>query len=71
MSGCAWHCCPLCGCRHPFKKPADIVHTKDNRDILNANQLGYDVLIIWEHELKDEDAVINKILVFNDKKEVI
>ena len=28
-------------------------------------QFGWDTLVIWEHELKDERAVINRLLEFH------
>lgn len=41
---------------------------KDNElgKIMAYNALGYDCLVIWEHELKDEQAVVAKIQQFRE-----
>ncbi len=41
----------------------DYWHQSDNpQDYINAySEVGWDCLIIWEHELKDKKAIINKI----------
>ena len=31
------------------------------------SQLGYKLLVVWEHELKDQDALLEKIKEFNEK----
>jgi hypothetical protein len=28
------------------------------------NSLGFECLIIWQHELEDEDAIVNKVRKF-------
>lgn len=38
--------------------------------IMAYNSLGYRCLIIWEHELKDEQVVVTKIKQFNGEKGV-
>ena len=57
--GCYWHCCKKC--RHPNR---DKRRQKNVSRIKRFNELGYSVLIIWEHELRHPDSVINKVNKF-------
>jgi len=41
---------------------------KDRERIKAYKKNGYRTLIIWEHELKDEDKILNKMLQFKTKK---
>ena len=47
-------------------------HERDNPQtrIDYFKQFGYDTLIIWEHELKDEESLIKKILKFDGSQEI-
>jgi very-short-patch-repair endonuclease len=40
---------------------------KDNRRLKEYKELGYETLIIWEHELKDIDKLTNRLMEFNNK----
>ena len=40
---------------------------RDKRRLIAYNKLGYFTLIIWEHELKDLEKVISKVIEFNLK----
>ncbi len=67
FNGCVWHCCPECGNeRHPRKTDYNFIRERDLRHIEEANERGYQVLTIWEHELGDEDKIIAKILEFHN-----
>jgi len=50
LSGCYWHACPRCN-------PDGGVHkrqrAKDMRRYTRLWKLGYKVLVIWEHEVKE------------------
>jgi len=65
MNGCVWHCCKQCGLVHPMGRSTKSIRTKDRNAIKYAKVLGYKMLVIWEHELKDEDTLITKIIEFN------
>lgn len=54
--GCFWHCCKKCGHTNRDKR-----HQKDALRINKFKDLGYSVLIIWEHELKKLEMVTKKI----------
>jgi len=54
--GCFWHCCKKCG--HPNR---DKKRQNDALRIGKFKSLGYSVLIIWEHELKELKMVTKKI----------
>ena len=41
---------------------------KDARKLQSYAKLGYSCLIIWEHELEDPEAVIERILEFTEVK---
>jgi len=58
LYGCYWHKCPKCGFGN--KK----IQSKDVERIKNYVQYGYKTLIVWEHELKDLEMLIAKIMEF-------
>lgn len=57
--GCWYHGCPI---HHPEKT----VHWQDTEigKKVIFSRYGFQTLVIWEHELKDENAVIDKIVQF-------
>lgn len=57
LFGCYWHSCPICG----FDK---IKKKNDKRIHQDYAKLGYDCLVIWEHELKDKSLLTDKIKTF-------
>lgn len=67
LHGCAWHCCESCHSKHPMGKNESIIREQDAKHIINAKYLGYRVLVIWEHELSNEEALISKIKQFNEE----
>ena len=60
--GCYWHCCKK---HFPDVVDRDLIIEKQyNKDASRINKfknLGYSVLIIWEHELKCPERVLKKI----------
>lgn len=61
LDSCFWHGCPL-HCRQPktrteywTKKIANNI-ARDHRQSQELHRLGWAVVRIWEHELKQEDA---------------
>jgi hypothetical protein len=66
LNGCAFHCCPVCGLHHPFKVSDEKVREQDRKNLESAKKLGYEVLIVWEHELNNLDNVAQKIGLFNE-----
>jgi DNA mismatch endonuclease, patch repair protein len=67
VDGCFWHRCPKCQRRMPKAREA-YWREKIEGNVLRAkrvhrslHRLGYKVLRVWEHELRDLDAVAKKI----------
>lgn len=67
VNGCFWHMCPQC-CRLPATKKQywhTKIETNAKRDKLaykTLRELGWSVIVVWEHELKtDVDKVINQL----------
>ena len=52
-------------CSHIGKKRPEVIE-RDKRRLTTYKEYGYKTLIIWEHELKNTDRIINKILKFNE-----
>jgi len=57
--GCYWHCCKKC--KH---KDRGNQRQKDASRISKFKKLGYSVIVVWEHELDDIDAVKNMLIRF-------
>ena len=74
VHGCFWHGHIGCG---RSKRPAsnsDFWNAKlsenvkrDHRDILSIRQAGYEVLVVWECELKNEASLLRKLSHFLPK----
>jgi len=62
LFGCYWHKCQQCGFGNGKKV--------DNRKLKVYKKYGYKTLIIWEHELKQPEQVIAKIMEFNLKEKI-
>ena len=66
IDGCFWHSCPLCG-RMPksrvdfWKAKIEGNKARDESVTLQLLSCGFDVLRIWEHELK-EDAWLGRLI---------
>jgi len=61
LFGCFWHACSICYPNHPEKEET---HKHDEERIKLFKNNGYDVLIIWEHELEYEEKVKERITHF-------
>ncbi len=66
IDGCFWHCCPKCGNMPANNRKFWVEKLGGNkrRDrkvnrILSSD--GWSVLRIWEHELRNKEAVIAKV----------
>lgn len=65
FNGCYFHNCPIC---YPNGGRDNTINGfKESQERINYfKQYGWETLIIWEHELKNKNAVIDKILEFHD-----
>lgn len=61
MFGCFWHNCSFCG----FKKDSNRERIDQEKQAM-YNRMGYKLLVIWEHELKKEKEVVEKIARFEN-----
>ena len=58
LHGCYWHSCPSCG------RGTGTIQAIELQDSLPYEQLGYDCLIVWEHELDDYAELKHKVRGF-------
>lgn len=63
FNGCHWHGCSIC-------YPQKYIENDTRNNIKPYIGLGYKVLVIWEHELLDEENVVNKIRDFCGAKRI-
>jgi replication factor C small subunit len=61
VNGCWWHVCPTCGIEPKYEKQRRNMK-KDLRHVARLEAMGYKVVVVWEHELKDERAVQEQVL---------
>lgn len=61
VNGCWWHVCPNCGTVPRYEKQRKNME-KDHRQFDELERLGYKVVVIWEHELTDENLIRDKVL---------
>jgi len=61
LLGCYWHGCPECG----FEGVGNAVraHELDERSE-RFKKFGYEIIYVWEHELKDESKLREKIVEY-------
>jgi very-short-patch-repair endonuclease len=65
--GCIHHCCERCNVvRSVYRKEmtASDLRERDERRINRCKELGWTILIVWEHELKDVERIKNRIIEF-------
>ena len=66
IDGCFWHCCPKHG-RRPSSNRSywlpklKMNQSRDRRVDRELRTNGWKVVRVWEHELKDEGRVVNRI----------
>ena len=66
IDGCFWHCCPKCGNmpannREFWKKKLNGNKKRDRKVNRQLSAEGWNVLRIWEHELKSSDLILKKL----------
>lgn len=73
--GCKWHCCSACGCEnsHPRRAINDDVKKHDADRINGIENLGWQVLVVWGHELNDIESLKQKLLnfLYNPNSEIV
>jgi DNA mismatch endonuclease (patch repair protein) len=76
VRGCFWHLCPTCRVGKEIKTNATYwvakISMNVDRDLANElawRDLGFEVVVVWEHEIRrDVAAVINRIKEQLDKE---
>lgn len=61
VHGCWWHVCPTCRIAPRYVKQRRNME-KDLRHISRLEAMGYKVVVVWEHELKDEKTIQEQVL---------
>ncbi len=61
VHGCWWHVCPTCGVIPKYEKQRRNME-KDHKHITELEEMGYKVVIVWEHELKNDSSIQNEVL---------
>ena len=56
LYGCYWHRCPKCGFEDRGNR-----RMKDKNRVQNYAQLGYETIVVWGHELRNEDEVLRRL----------
>jgi len=69
VNGCYWHGCNVCGWKAPkhnreyWVTKINKTRKRDEDKKEKLEELGYSVIVVWEHELKkDVTSVIDKII---------
>lgn len=68
MNGCKWHCCKQCGFGGvglPNGMTPEDVRLDDAKKLEIFSRYGFKTLVIWEHELKDLPALLERINSFS------
>ncbi len=60
VNGCWWHVCPDCGVEPKYDKQRKNME-KDSRHIAELERQGYRVVVVWEHELENEQAIRDEV----------
>ena len=66
VDGCFWHCCPKHATKPAnnaafWRKKLAANKARDRRVTRTLRRLGWRVVRIWEHELRDPERCIGKI----------
>ncbi len=61
VNGCWWHVCPVCGVKAEYEKQRKNM-VKDSKHVAELEKLGYRVITVWEHELKDDRSILEEVL---------
>lgn len=65
LFGCYWHCCEMCGKREWEREE---MRERDGHRLEGYASLGFETLVIWEHELSDVGTVKQRLLEFEKEK---
>lgn len=60
LNGCFWHGCLVCSNKTTSAQQAAII--KDARRVFVLRRQGYDVVTIWEHEVKSHPERVQAML---------
>jgi DNA mismatch endonuclease (patch repair protein) len=60
LDGCFWHACPAC-IEHPTPQQL-VTRVKDGRREYVLRKKGFDVIRIWEHEVKNHPQRVQAML---------
>lgn len=70
IMGCFWHRCPVCNLSVP-KKNVDYWEAKfarnrerDARNLATLEEMGWKVLVLWEHQLKKKELPATRKLLY-------
>lgn len=70
IRGCFWHRCPVCNLSVP-KKNVDYWEAKfarnrerDARNLVALEEMGWKVLVLWEHQLKKKELPATRKLLY-------
>lgn len=70
IRGCFWHRCPVCNLSVP-KKNVDYWEAKfarnrerDERNLATLQEMGWKVLVLWEHQLKKKELPATRKLLY-------
>jgi DNA polymerase III delta prime subunit len=61
VNGCWWHACPECGVEAKYEKQVRNVE-KDLRHIAMLEEEGFRVVVVWEHEMRDDRSIQESVL---------
>ena len=70
LHGCFWHKCPKCYKKPKTNKPywtakIDANVKRDQKNSKSLKKLGFNVVSIWEHQVKDNfESVLKRILKY-------
>jgi DNA polymerase III delta prime subunit/G:T-mismatch repair DNA endonuclease (very short patch repair protein) len=61
VNGCWWHVCPSCGVKAQYEKQLRNMEN-DQSHTEQLERLGYRVIVVWEHELKNEGHIHGEVM---------
>lgn len=70
LNGCYWHGCRICN--RKLTEAQELAQAKDTRRYIKMRKLGFDVVVIWEHEVKEHSTRVRaqlKAIATNKDKE--
>ncbi len=61
VHGCWWHVCPTCRIEPKYEKQRKNME-KDDKRVRGLEEMGFKVVVVWEHELKEEKTIRDSVL---------